>query len=319
MNQLPPISVASSVPPMLLNMKEALAIIDRLGPEGCCRYEWNKIRHLLCKLIGTKHLVFIDTPRYPMIRGRSVRIQNPGSYELGQPGQLLTNIKEIGIRSPESTSDFGRCHIPGAPVFYAAFNEDTVLNEIKPAIGDLVYLLYCEPVSGAQFKSVTVGEIDHVRRFGTGSIFGETSPIVRDIKHWLSQVSSEDHYVRIVVDSFLADFIRRPCSSQQDYRSISALAGVLLSLKVDYDGFAEAFYYPSVAHRGGINIALSHECYRTKVRPISCKVVYVLNCFGYGVFKTRVVSESIDIDNEGNITWQPNNGNSSELDQPIEI
>lgn len=243
-----------------------------------------------------------------MIRGRVVRTQHPGSSTRVLQGSLLKHVGEIGPRSPDVTHDYGRCHLPNSPIFYAAFNEDTVLAELKPELYDLVYFLYCRPADGASYKSVTIGEIDHIRRYGRGSIFTEESPNVQQIKRWLAAAEDEDDYVRIVTDAFLAKFISRVCANQEDYRAVSALSGVLLKHKVDQPGVADAIYYPSVAHLGGINVAISLDTYETGVIPYSCKVVHVQNNLGFGVYKTLIVTESEKINSDGSITWKPGMG-----------
>ena len=297
--------LSRTIPPTSLTMKEALAIIDKLAPQSSCRYEWQKLRHLISTLLSGQLAVFSDLPAMPMFRGRIVRVKNPGSYTPYPSGTFLNNVSLIGPRSPEDTDDYGRCHLPKSSVFYGAFNLDTVLAEIRPEIGDLVYVLRCEPVADSKFLSCTIGEIDHVRRYGRGSIMSEGSRGIQEIKRWLAQASTESDYVRIVTDAFLARYLSRPCSDVEDYRAVSALAGVVLRHRVEYPGNVEALYYPSVAHAGGMNIAIPYDSYRSKVRPVSCGILQVLNNFGYGVYKTRFINESESIDSEGNIQWKP--------------
>jgi len=293
------------LPPTGLKMKEALAIIDCLNPDACARYDWNKLRFFISQLIGSKYYPsFQDTPRHPMIRGRSVPMQQAGRYGREPAVRLLKNVSEFGPLPPERVTNYGRCHIPKSPVFYAAFNEDTVLAEIRPEVGSLVYLMTCEPKPDVKFDSVSVGEIDHIRRYGTSRLLAE-SPQIADIREWLKRVANEDHYVRVVTDAFLASLMSRKTATQDDYKATSALCGLLLALETDDPGPAEAIYYPSVAHQGGMNIALTYKCFHEKVNPVSCKVIHVQNYFGMGIYKSYVVATSENIEPDGTIAWKP--------------
>ncbi|WP_313223520.1 RES domain-containing protein [Pseudoxanthomonas mexicana] len=291
------------LPPIGHTMKEALALIDQLGPTAAPRYPYNKLRHLLSKLMGTKALFFREQPALQLVRGREVAIQMPGKYEMPPSGELITSIQELGPREPRDVNSYGRCHLPGAPVFYAAFNDETVLAELRPESGSLVYLLYCEPLPDTSFKSVTVGDFDHVRRYGRSLVHPPESPALATLKSWLKEVRTEDAYVRLVVDAFLASLINRPCSGPHEYKATAALCGVLMDLDIDMPGLAEALYYPSVAFPGGVNIAITRKSYAEKLRPVGCKLVQVLNNFGFGVYQTRIVAVSMSIGPDGKIAW----------------
>ena len=95
------------LPPIGHTMKEALALIDQLGPTAAPRYTYNKLRHLLSKLMGTKALFFREQPALQLVRGREVAIQMPGKYEMPPSGELLTSIQELGPREPRTSTLMG--------------------------------------------------------------------------------------------------------------------------------------------------------------------------------------------------------------------
>jgi len=76
-----------------------------------------------------------------------------------------------------------------------------------------------------------------------------------------------------------------------------------MDLDIDMPGLAEALYYPSVAFPGGVNIAITRKSYAEKLRPVGCKLVQVLNNFGFGVYQTRIVAVSMSIGPDGKIAW----------------
>lgn len=281
--------------------------MDALHSGSYTRYSWQKLRYLFSKALKG-HLIphFDDTPAMPMIRGREMRVGDPLAGLTGSGKEkLICDVRELGPLPVEKCRAFGRCHVPGSPVFYAAFNESTVLSELRPALESIVYLLTCSPKSGVQFKSALIGEIDYVRRYGRGSVFTKENEHIVQLRNWISSVSSESDYVRLVTDAFMADTFLQHSYTEDNFRATSALASLVLNLESAGEaGLAEALYYPSVAHRGGMNIALTRECFVKKVQPISCKVVLVQRNFGYGIYKTETLMESKNISDDGVICWK---------------
>jgi hypothetical protein len=287
-----------------LTMEQALAAMDMLHPDSYARYTWEKLRHLVSAAVAGHHAPVIeDTPVKPMIRGRAVTIKPVGRYAQPKSTHLLANIAELSIPPASSVVSYGRCHVPGCPVFYAAFDEATVLGEIAPERGSLVYLLTCAPRPGVTFRTTLIGEIDHIRRYGRSSILPSGNSQVREILDWIPSAKTQADYVRLVTDAFLAELFSRKAATTNDYKASSAVAGLFLDLEVDYPGSSEALYYPSIANRGGMNIALTRRCYEEKVIPISCKAALVSAYFGYGIYKTQTIATSTTFGVDGSITW----------------
>lgn len=290
------------IPPTTLSMDQALSAMDRLHPDSFARYSWVKLRHLL-SVAASGHFspVIEDSPALPILRGRAVTVTDIGRYERPSKTPLLSNLSELGV--PPASTSYGRCHIPGSPVFYGAFDEATILAEIAPERDSVVYILECVPRNGMLFRTALIGEIDHVRRYGKSSILPDSHPAVIAIKEWVGKAESEQDYVRLVTDAFFADLFSRRAVTQNDYKATSALAGLFLGLDVDHPGSCEAIYYPSIANRGGMNLVLTRRCYEEKVVPISCRAVHVSAYFGYGIYKTRVIAKSSTFGENGEIKW----------------
>ena len=296
----------SEIPAYKTSMDAALAAMDAVHSETYARYSWQKLRHLLS--VATKgHYspTFIDTPVHPMIRDRCIDIASP-TGALAETGQhnLITNTRDLGPSPKEKCSAFGRCHVPESPIFYASFNEDTVLSELRPNIGSVVYLLKCRPKPGENFRMRVIGELDYIRRNGRSSILSKENKLVFEIREWLRTAHTESDFVRIAIDAFMADVFLRRAQTPNDYKASSALSSLMLEMEgIDHPADGEALYYPSVAHQGGMNIALTRLCYENKVEPVSCKIVLVQRYFGYGIYKTHPLAETSDIDSSGNIMW----------------
>jgi len=285
-------------------MEQALAAMDMLHPDSYARYSWEKLRHLISIAVEGHHAPVIeDTPAKPMIRGRAVTIKPIGRYAQPELTPLFTNIADLSIPPASSVVSYGRCHVPGCPVFYAAFDEATVLGEIAPEYGSLVYLLTCAPRPGMTFRTTLIGEIDHIRRYGRSSILSLKNSQVKEILNWIRSAKTQADYVRLVTDAFLAELFSRKATTTNDYKASSAVAGLFLDLEVDHPGTSEALYYPSIANRGGMNIALTRKCYEEKVIPISCKAVLISAYFGYGIYKTQTIATSTNFGEDGSIAW----------------
>lgn len=289
------------------SLEEALAAMDALHPGAYMRCSWQKLRHLFSKaLCGHPIPYFDDTPSRPMIRGREIRVADPLVGLVGSGKKpLICQVSELGPLPIEKCQSFGRCHAPGSPMFYGAFNESTVLSELRPALESIVYLLTCIPKPGEKFKSALIGEIDHVRRYDRGSVFTNKNEHIEQLRKWIPSASSENDYVRLVTDAFMADMFLQHSYTEDNFRATSALASLVLNLEsVKNSGTAEALYYPSVAHRGGMNIALTRKCFEEKVQPLSCKAVLVQRNYGYGIYKWQTLAESSSIGADGTISWR---------------
>lgn len=294
------------IPVSPLSLDAALAAMDTLHPDAHARYSWTKLRSLMSEVfVGHYFPVIEDTPVAPMIRGRVITVRAP-TEPIDDRGQLklIDRVSELGPVPVDQCRTFGRCHVPGSPVFYASFNEDTVLSELRPPLGSVVCFLTCVPEPGVAFKTLLIGEVDYIRRYGRSSVISEANPIVAEIRDWIRGASTESDYVRLVTDAFAADLFQRRADTEEAYKATSALCALLLELEgIDNQGIGEGLYYPSVAHRGGMNIALTRECFESKVRPIACKAVLVQRYYGHGIYKTHTLVEASHIDDDGNIAW----------------
>jgi len=293
------------IPKSPLSMAEAVAAMDALHRESYARYSWSHLRFLLSKISRGHFSPSIeDTPAAPMIRGRAVLIKPVGKTAHVDSTRLFTNLSDLGPPPSECVSTYGRCHVPRSPLFYASFDESTVLAELAPERDSLVYLINCVPNDGALFKTRLIGEIDYIRRFRRSSVLSHHHVTTKEILEWIDSANDEQDYVRLLTDAFFAEMFSRNAVTQNDYRASSALCSLMLELKgTDEPSDGEALYYPSVAHRGGMNIALTPKCFHEKARVVSCKVIKVDACFGFGLYKTHVVANG-EMDSDGGIQWR---------------
>lgn len=245
----------------------------------------------------THRLVDLLTEGYPFF-GFSV----PASIEIFRArivddGYRFSNVSDLSARAHSDIKAFGRCNRPTKSVFYGGLNLETVLSEISAASGDVVQVLKARMKDEVTIKSTIVGEIDHARRYGTHS--SATSP---QFFEWVKSFwSSTDEVNRLrinLVDAFIADRFRQEAKHPFQYRVTSAFSEIIFNQSFD------AFFYPSVGHLGGWNVAMKKEISDSSLVPISTTVHRILDTPGYGVFGHVIEHESASIESSGEIKYR---------------
>ena len=160
-------------------------------------------------------------------------------------------------------------------MFYGSANLDTVLAELTPQIGDYVHVGVAQLIPGRQVSLTTVGELDHLRRTGRLLLSTDASLLTPHL----------DNTRNLLVDAFFADAFLQPSSRPRDgHRLTAALSEVLLEK-------SDAFAYPSVAHRGGLNFAVRPDRFDALFEWrefISYKIVGYL---GFGLYADCAMRE----------------------------
>ena len=291
------------VPPTDLPVEQLLILFDALNREACRKNTFHRLRWRFGHLIGEDGFfpVFSTSLARPLVRGRLIK-RGPGVMA-DSPRQLLNDASELGAPHARHIKEYGRCQPPGISIFYGAFNEDTVLAELAPEPEDLVYITTYQP-SSAQIVGAYIGLIDEVRRFGRSRIF-ERNPIVPQIDEWVKRVSTDSDYVRLATDAFLAEVISRPVEDASEYKAGAALSSLILAMTVNGQshGVAEMLIYPSVAHQGGINVAILPTKAKEILTPTSCRAVGIVRSLGNGIYQTRLLAETRAIE-DGRLLWQ---------------
>ncbi len=249
------------------------------------RLPWNEIRKFI-GLITEGHIFFgANLPEQVFYRGRVL-----------SPGERFENIDELKAPPAALVRSYGRCNCPYQPVFYASSNLETVLSELGVAAGDRVQILECHPKTGSKISASIVGEIDHVRRYGTHS--NATGPGFADQirEHW-NNLNPMQRLRLNLVDAFIADKFRLEIRYSFEYKITSAFSEIIFSQKID------SLFNPSVGHRGGLNIAIRAKAAHEELEFTASKIIEVRDCLGYGLFGYALEAESQQIEEDGTIKF----------------
>ena len=200
---------------------------------------------------------------------------------------------------PPLSNQFGRCHAPGSTMFYGALNLDTVLNELAPQQGQLLHVGVAKTKPGHELCISAIGEIDYVRRYDHAktTLIGNEEA-VKLIKAYLEK--SPEALRTIIVDAFFADAFLAPARQARDYTVTAALSELLLDGANSLDGFV----YPSVSHRGGLNIVLRPERFDAVFCWEQFMAFKVNDYLGFGLYgRTQYAKADAPSSGDGKIEW----------------
>lgn len=206
--------------------------------------------------------------------------------------RLLEHPGEFSYPKPSERG--GRCHRPGQTIFYGARNLDTVLAELAPEPGDFVHVGVAKVRPGQSLCLTAIGEFDHVRRYDR-ALIGNEEAVAIARQHVASPVGLRT----MVVDAFFADAFLAPARQPRDYNITAALSELLL----DGNNPMDAFAYPSVAHRGGLNVVVLPERFDAVLQWDQFMAFEITAYLGFGIYGRRQYGKAAPPTN-GPIDWE---------------
>lgn len=261
-------------------LESTLSIIERFNGGLEKNLDLNTISKLLKNISEKQTFIGTDIPDSSlMYRCRLLNHDTP-----------FENINELTVRKKENITDYGRCHSPGEEILYASTTLNTALSEIGVDKGQKVQLLIFKKKKKSNIVITAIGEIDHLRR--NGKLFFDSPERLRDIKKSLEELSVLEALRIKLTDAFIADFFRKEVKYPYEYKVTSTYSKNILE-----NGF-DGFYYPSVAHKGGFNIAIKKECFDKEFEIVDSSVLKINNSLGYGIYSTEKLFSMNKISNE---------------------
>ena len=210
------------------------------------------------------------------------------------PGEIFKNTTELSYpQTPPSRP--GRANKPGAVLFYAGSSFETVMSELGVSNGDFYNVVEARIKQGSNIKVGMIGDFDSVRRYGKTVL--NKKAYKQYIHHIVSQLKGEVQLAVWLVDAFFADRFSR--AGEYEYKVTSAITNEYLSIN-GLDGIA----YPSIKLPGNVCYAIRPEAVDNKIEFVKCSAEFVLNDFGYGVFRGGTYAEAVITKHPCDIPWK---------------
>jgi hypothetical protein len=208
---------------------------------------------------------------------------------------------DLGARSEDSVSDYGRCHSPKASVAYLALSEDIALSEVAAKSGSYVAIATYTPIEN--FIVVPIGELDHYRR--TGSTYLGMANRHSSQPYVDAEKEDSDRWLMLsLADAFLADVFSTSLSDKSQYLVTAALADYLFN-SANWQRSIDGIIYPSVAYRSGLNLAIPSRILdkQFSLSLLETKIIYLKSHFDYGIYEKQTVAKLKSVSIDGKLEW----------------
>jgi hypothetical protein len=208
----------------------------------------------------------------------------------------FANIQHVG-HPPSHLTRNGRLNEAGEPILYASISQFAVLEEIGARAGEFVQIAGYRIKEGDGLKSCLVGEVTQVSRWGR-ALLSETVGI--ELSRILNRMSFDVGRSFVFTDSLLASLLRDPNASAVDYVRSRILAELLFGKVTGL----EAIIYPSVAHEGAMNIAITPSAVQKQLSIESTCVLRIKKRYDFGIYDFEVVRKANGHRSDGTVEWQ---------------
>lgn len=175
--------------------------------------------------------------------------------------------------------DRGRVNGPGERFLYASRGNGTCLSEISVETGNYYQLAKFALRPGAKINALVIGEIEYRHQSNGLSLLADWGA-KQEVKCLSdsSALSLEQKCSAIVVDAFIAEQFALKSHKAFDYKLTNWLVTALLE-----SGEADAVMYPSVQHRGGLNIAVPSRVVESSLDMVDGEYGQIGRYVGYGM------------------------------------
>ena len=186
-------------------------------------------------------------------------------------------------RPAENNVAQGRVNRSGERFLYASRGNGTCLSELSGETGNRYQLAKFVLRPGATIKALVIGEIEYRHQSNGLSLLADWG--AKQEVTCLSDTggfSLEQKCSAIIVDAFIAEQFALKAHKAYDYKLTNWLVTVLLE-----KGDADAVIYPSVQHRGGLNIAIPADVVDSSLVMLDGEYGQIDRYVGYGMHVLR--------------------------------
>lgn len=271
-------------------------MVEQLRGGMAARGNPNEVTSLVDALIrGLPHMGYTLSANVSVWRGR-----------LDNEINFFSSPADFSYCPVEKASAWGRCTRPGTTAFYGAFKLNTVWAELYPQVGDRIHLGRATIRADKNLMISEVGGIDHCRRFGRSMMADKEG--YDFFNEWLTSQTTENAMRATLVDAYFADEFSKVVSRPRDYLVTALISGLLLDA-ADVGGhfLLDAFAYPSVAHRGGVNLAIAPSSFENKMEWKEFSVVEIEESLGFGIYAYREIATAAPPTDDSELCWTQTN------------
>ncbi|MAC94719.1 MAG: hypothetical protein CMC96_04380 [Flavobacteriales bacterium] len=278
------------------NFRHLLQFLKRLSNDGVTPIIEKQVKLMLGhSLKFFSHLVMEDS--FPEIHRLTINKRIFGE------NKRVNEIKYLKYPPEDLVTKYGRCNQPKESVLYAAFGIMTVLNELKPRVGDLITKSIWRVKNEQTLKFCPI----FLNQPGEDLLNPRTFEINQEFEKLIKDYPTNIKEQILELSKFIADsFSKRITSNNHLDYVFSAYFSSKIFNEFE-NGSVEAIYYPSVQDKLSFeNIAIKPTAFDKKYELVEVKesVITVDPSNGRGGYLMDGLTECKSFDySSGKILW----------------
>ena len=209
------------------------------------------------------------------------------------PGGKFTKISQFSSKPSDQTTDFGRCHQPNNPIFYASSNPEILFSELNIECDDLVIVGVWYLKDNRQMRYYHLGALDYFRKTRRIPLlvktFQEYEMIRKNISYEVNQRMGDNinnGLLSMYIDAYLTQAFSTPAHTYKEYKVTSIVSNYLFENR-NFDILG----YPSVKHYGATNYAMKPETIKENFELRNIAISQITNIMGFGIYGSNTIVE----------------------------
>ena len=184
-------------------------------------------------------------------------------------------------------------------MLYASTRPDTVFAELNARPGDFIHLIGLRVKQRAGVCLFAIGDWSQIFQAGFSRLtVGEPVGV---LKRMMNDMGVDPARRIVYVDAFLSSILADPLAGSSGYLHTRALRHAVFRKRPAADGF----FYPSVKHHVGMNLAVKTDTFDTKFQVCASQVVEITRVRDFGFFDFVPRRHARYFDENGEFLWLP--------------
>ena len=253
--------------------------------------KYSKLENLITQLLVKYKAFYFGGSALNCYRGRTTSKEK--LLDEIQPGGKFTKISQFSSKPSNQTTDFGRCHQPKNPIFYASSNAETLFSELNVECDDFVIVGVWYLKDNRQMRYYHLGALDYFRKTRRIPIlvrtFEEYEMIRKNISYEVNQRmgdNTNNGLLSMYIDAFLTQAFSKPAHTFKEYKITSIVSKYLFENR-DFDILG----YPSVKHFGATNYAMKPETINENFELRNIAIAQITYIMGFGIYGSNTIVE----------------------------